>query len=160
MRPVAYRSQRYLRSDHISHAGFCQGQGQFFNFTQPAMYSDGEAHDAPQTQRKIPPASSMLWVRNLRRFIGSGAGLGSEALMGSYSFLSISFSFVISINYYFITYIHYYAILQNLKQKESCLTFLKISRRKALKLVQSPVSTRRHVKQLIFSLFIVIIMHV
>nr|KYP58058.1 Pentatricopeptide repeat-containing protein At4g22765 family [Cajanus cajan] len=41
--------------------------------------SDGEAHDAPQ--RKIPPASSMLWVRNLRRFIGSGAGLGSEALM-------------------------------------------------------------------------------
>ncbi|XP_025611511.1 probable serine/threonine-protein phosphatase 2A regulatory subunit B'' subunit TON2 isoform X2 [Arachis hypogaea] len=41
--------------------------------------SDGEAHDPPQ--RKIPPASSMLWVRNLRRFIGSGAGLGSEALM-------------------------------------------------------------------------------
>ena len=26
----------------------------------------------------------MLWVRNLRRFIGSGAGLGSEALMGIY----------------------------------------------------------------------------
>ncbi|CAJ2634363.1 unnamed protein product [Trifolium pratense] len=45
------------------------------------MYSDGETHDAPQSQRKIPPASSMLWVRNLRRFIGSGAGLGSEALM-------------------------------------------------------------------------------
>ncbi|KAG6437501.1 hypothetical protein SASPL_102419 [Salvia splendens] len=39
--------------------------------------SDGEA----STQRKIPAASSMLWVRNLRRFIGSGAGLGSEALM-------------------------------------------------------------------------------
>ncbi|CAJ1941062.1 unnamed protein product [Sphenostylis stenocarpa] len=45
--------------------------------------SDGETHDA--AHRKIPPASSMLWVRNLRRFIGSGAGLGSEALMGQYS---------------------------------------------------------------------------
>lgn len=112
------------------------------------MYSDGEAHEGPQTQRKIPPASSMLWVRNLRRFIGSGAGLGSEALMGSYSFLSF---FVISINYFFITYIHYcHIISQNLKQKESCLIFLKISRRKVLKLVQFPVSTRRHVKQLIF----------
>ncbi|KAF8392558.1 hypothetical protein HHK36_022903 [Tetracentron sinense] len=42
--------------------------------------SDGESHEA--VSRKIPPASSMLWVRNLRRFIGSGAGLGSEALMG------------------------------------------------------------------------------
>ncbi|GJT42399.1 probable serine/threonine-protein phosphatase 2A regulatory subunit B'' subunit TON2 [Tanacetum coccineum] len=42
--------------------------------------SDGESHDA-SSARKIPPASSMLWVRNLRRFIGSGAGLGSEALM-------------------------------------------------------------------------------
>ncbi|PQQ06341.1 putative serine/threonine-protein phosphatase 2A regulatory subunit B subunit TON2 [Prunus yedoensis var. nudiflora] len=42
--------------------------------------SDGEGgHEA--AQRKIPPASSMLWVRNLRRFIGSGTGLGSEALM-------------------------------------------------------------------------------
>ncbi|KAH8495091.1 hypothetical protein H0E87_018322 [Populus deltoides] len=41
--------------------------------------SDGESHEA--AQRRIPPASSMLWVRNLRRFIGSGAGLGSEALM-------------------------------------------------------------------------------
>ncbi|KAK6121576.1 hypothetical protein DH2020_044680 [Rehmannia glutinosa] len=39
--------------------------------------SDGEA----SAQRKIPAASSMLWVRNLRRYIGSGAGLGSEALM-------------------------------------------------------------------------------
>ncbi|KAK4382716.1 putative serine/threonine-protein phosphatase 2A regulatory subunit B'' subunit TON2 [Sesamum angolense] len=39
--------------------------------------SDGEA----SAQRKIPSASSMLWVRNLRRYIGSGAGLGSEALM-------------------------------------------------------------------------------
>lgn len=45
--------------------------------------SDGEGHEVPG-QRKIPPASSMLWVRNLRRFIGSGAGLGSEALMGQY----------------------------------------------------------------------------
>ncbi|KAG8650954.1 hypothetical protein MANES_07G083301v8 [Manihot esculenta] len=46
------------------------------------MYSgsiDGESHEA--AQRKIPPASSMLWVRNLRRYIGSGVGLGSEALM-------------------------------------------------------------------------------
>ncbi|KAG8636589.1 hypothetical protein MANES_15G015000v8 [Manihot esculenta] len=46
------------------------------------MYSgsvDGESHET--AQRKIPPASSMLWVRNLRRYIGSGAGLGSEALM-------------------------------------------------------------------------------
>ncbi|GLT99173.1 hypothetical protein SLE2022_166310 [Rubroshorea leprosula] len=42
--------------------------------------SDGESHEAA-SQRKIPPASSMLWVRNLRRYIGSGAGLGSEALM-------------------------------------------------------------------------------
>ncbi|KAG5628198.1 hypothetical protein H5410_013416 [Solanum commersonii] len=42
--------------------------------------SDGEGPDAP-AQRKIPPPSSMLWVRNLRRYIGSGAGLGSEALM-------------------------------------------------------------------------------
>ncbi|KAJ4908153.1 putative serine/threonine-protein phosphatase 2A regulatory subunit B'' subunit TON2 [Raphanus sativus] len=42
--------------------------------------SDGESHDT-SNQRRIPPASSMLWVRNLRRYIGSGAGLGSEALM-------------------------------------------------------------------------------
>lgn len=47
--------------------------------------SDGESHDT-STQRKIPPASSMLWVRNLRRYIGSGAGLGSEALMGKILF--------------------------------------------------------------------------
>ncbi|GAA0146628.1 protein phosphatase [Lithospermum erythrorhizon] len=46
--------------------------------------SDGESHEASSTTttlRKIPPPSSMLWVRNLRRFIGSAAGLGSEALM-------------------------------------------------------------------------------
>ncbi|CAL5337836.1 unnamed protein product [Camellia sinensis] len=42
--------------------------------------SDGEGHEA-SAPRKIPPPSSMLWVRNLRRYIGSGAGLGSEALM-------------------------------------------------------------------------------
>ncbi|XP_028547862.1 probable serine/threonine-protein phosphatase 2A regulatory subunit B'' subunit TON2 [Dendrobium catenatum] len=42
--------------------------------------SDGEgAPDA--VPKKIPPASSMPWVRNLRRFIGSGTGLGSEARM-------------------------------------------------------------------------------
>ncbi|KMZ63103.1 hypothetical protein ZOSMA_427G00010 [Zostera marina] len=45
--------------------------------------SDGEGagngHDL--IGKKIPPASSMPWVRNLRRFVGSGAGLGSEALM-------------------------------------------------------------------------------
>ncbi|KAI0510774.1 hypothetical protein KFK09_011383 [Dendrobium nobile] len=42
--------------------------------------SDGEgASDA--VPKKIPPASSMPWVRNLRRFIGSGTGLGSEARM-------------------------------------------------------------------------------
>lgn len=39
---------------------------------------DGEA----SASKKIPPATSMLWVRNLRRFIGFGTGLGSEALMG------------------------------------------------------------------------------
>lgn len=48
--------------------------------------SDGEGHEPGGPARKIPPASSMLWVRNLRRYIGSGAGLGSEALMGWYSF--------------------------------------------------------------------------
>ncbi|GMJ14067.1 TONNEAU 2, FASS 1, EMBRYO DEFECTIVE 40, GORDO [Hibiscus trionum] len=42
--------------------------------------SDGESHDAA-TERNTPPASSTLWVRNLRRYIGSGAGLGSEASM-------------------------------------------------------------------------------
>ncbi|XP_024022608.1 probable serine/threonine-protein phosphatase 2A regulatory subunit B'' subunit TON2 [Morus notabilis] len=45
--------------------------------------SDGESHEAvaAAAQRKIPPASSMPWVRNLRRYIGSGVGLGPEALM-------------------------------------------------------------------------------
>ncbi|KAF7145707.1 hypothetical protein RHSIM_Rhsim04G0218600 [Rhododendron simsii] len=42
--------------------------------------SDGEGHES-SAPRKIPPPSSMLWVRNLRRYIGNGAGLGSEALM-------------------------------------------------------------------------------
>lgn len=54
--------------------------------------SDGESHEA--AQRKIPPASSMLWVRNLRRFIGSGTGLGSEALMGN--LLSLILKFLLS----------------------------------------------------------------
>lgn len=57
--------------------------------------SDGEGagngHDL--IGKKIPPASSMPWVRNLRRFVGSGAGLGSEALMGQFLVLfSIFFS--------------------------------------------------------------------
>ncbi|OAY76032.1 putative serine/threonine-protein phosphatase 2A regulatory subunit B subunit TON2, partial [Ananas comosus] len=45
--------------------------------------SEGEGgHDAAAAApKKIPAASSMPWVRNLRRFVGSGAGLGSEALM-------------------------------------------------------------------------------
>ncbi|CAH2041975.1 unnamed protein product [Thlaspi arvense] len=47
------------------------------------MYSGSSAGDGHEASaaRKIPPPSSMLWVRNLRRYIGSGAGLGSEALM-------------------------------------------------------------------------------
>ncbi|XP_074583954.1 putative serine/threonine-protein phosphatase 2A regulatory subunit B'' subunit TON2 [Curcuma longa] len=40
--------------------------------------SGGHEAAAP---KKIPSASSMPWVRNLRRYVGSGAGLGSEALM-------------------------------------------------------------------------------
>ncbi|KAG5554968.1 hypothetical protein RHGRI_012495 [Rhododendron griersonianum] len=43
--------------------------------------SDGEGHESSSAPRKIPPPASMLWVRNLRRYIGTGAGLGSEALM-------------------------------------------------------------------------------
>jgi hypothetical protein len=53
--------------------------------------SDGESHEA--AQRKIPPATSMLWARNLRRFIGSGAGLGSEALMGPFLLALADFDF-------------------------------------------------------------------
>lgn len=49
--------------------------------------SDGESHEAA-AQRKIPPASSMPWVRNLRRYIGSGVGLGPEALMGMHNSMS------------------------------------------------------------------------
>ncbi|KAI3799595.1 hypothetical protein L1987_34894 [Smallanthus sonchifolius] len=45
--------------------------------------SDGEGNDVSSVaSRKILPASSMTWVRNLLRYIGSGAGLGSETLMG------------------------------------------------------------------------------
>lgn len=43
---------------------------------------DGASSAAGGGGRRIPPASSMPWVRNLRRFVGTGAGLGSEALMG------------------------------------------------------------------------------
>ena len=102
--------------------------------------SDGESHDAPQSQRKIPPASSMLWVRNLRRFIGSGAGLGSEALMGP--------------SVFFVSLLHFLILLpnpnpfplsQSLKLREFCSTFLRKSRRKPPKLLQFPLSTRRHV---------------
>uniref|UniRef100_A0A0E0KYI7 EF-hand domain-containing protein n=1 Tax=Oryza punctata TaxID=4537 RepID=A0A0E0KYI7_ORYPU len=42
---------------------------------------DGASSAAGGGGRRIPPASSMPWVRNLRRFVGTGAGLGSEALM-------------------------------------------------------------------------------
>ncbi|KAL7178097.1 hypothetical protein ACSBR2_031283 [Camellia fascicularis] len=48
-----------------------------------AKYSvsiDGQDHEALHP-RKIPPSASLLWARNLRHYIGSGAGLGSEALM-------------------------------------------------------------------------------
>ncbi|GLJ45903.1 hypothetical protein SUGI_0966330 [Cryptomeria japonica] len=41
--------------------------------------SDGEGNDG--LLKKISQASSMPWVRNLRRYIGTEAGLGSEALM-------------------------------------------------------------------------------
>jgi len=41
--------------------------------------SDGEGHEG--LSKKMSQASSMPWARNLRRYIGSGAGLGSEALM-------------------------------------------------------------------------------
>ncbi|CAL5383602.1 unnamed protein product [Camellia sinensis] len=47
------------------------------------MYSvsiDGQDHEALHP-RKIPPSSSLLWARNRHHYIGSGAGLGSEALM-------------------------------------------------------------------------------
>ncbi|MBA0570882.1 hypothetical protein Golob_004485 [Gossypium lobatum] len=79
--------------------------------------SDGESHEAA-TQRKIPPVSSMLWVRNLRRYIGSGAGLGSEALMGP------------------------------LKRRGSCLIYLKKSNRKAPKLKPEEGSISHRVQKL------------
>eukprot|EP00252_Welwitschia_mirabilis_P017164 TRINITY_DN38080_c0_g1_i1.p1 TRINITY_DN38080_c0_g1~~TRINITY_DN38080_c0_g1_i1.p1 ORF type:complete len:482 (+),score=110.92 TRINITY_DN38080_c0_g1_i1:173-1618(+) len=41
--------------------------------------SDGEGHEG--ISRRISQASAMPWARNLRRYIGSGTGLGSEALM-------------------------------------------------------------------------------
>ena len=42
----------------------------------------GDEASSAAAGRRIPPASSMSGVRNLRRFVGMGAGLGSEALMG------------------------------------------------------------------------------
>ncbi|XP_051145918.1 probable serine/threonine-protein phosphatase 2A regulatory subunit B'' subunit TON2 isoform X2 [Andrographis paniculata] len=41
--------------------------------------SDGEA----AALKKIPASAAMLWIRNLRRFIGSGTGLGYEAIIES-----------------------------------------------------------------------------
>ncbi|KAL0315080.1 UNVERIFIED_CONTAM: putative serine/threonine-protein phosphatase 2A regulatory subunit B'' subunit TON2 [Sesamum calycinum] len=76
--------------------------------------SDGEA----SAQRKIPSASSMLWVRNLRRYIGSGAGLGSEALMG---------------------------ITRD--QKNFAGIFLRRSNKRAQKLAPFQASTRRNLKK-------------
>lgn len=32
--------------------------------------------------QKGPPPSSMLWVEQLRKYVGSGEGLGSEAATG------------------------------------------------------------------------------
>lgn len=63
------------------------------------MYGGGASdceggHDGAQT--KFQPASAMPWVRNLRRFIGSGSGLGSEALMGQCFLLAVTFEEVIN----------------------------------------------------------------
>lgn len=104
--------------------------------------SDGESHDAPQNQRKIPPASSMLWVRNLRRFIGSGAGLGSEALMGPSLFFAPLFHLFFLPNPNHTSF----PLSQSLKLREFCSTFLRKSRRKPPKLLQFPLSTRRNLK--------------
>ena len=38
--------------------------------------SNGDSQDSSSS------SSSMLWVRNLKKYVGSGNGLGSEALMG------------------------------------------------------------------------------
>ncbi|MBA0801497.1 hypothetical protein Gohar_011861 [Gossypium harknessii] len=45
--------------------------------------SDGDGHKAA-TQRKIPPVRRCFGPQNLPRYIGTGAGLGSEALMSTY----------------------------------------------------------------------------
>lgn len=50
-------------------------------YSGPSDGEDGGGYEAA-APKKIPSASSMPWVRNLRRYVGSGAGLGSEALMG------------------------------------------------------------------------------
>ncbi|KAG6491523.1 hypothetical protein ZIOFF_046455 [Zingiber officinale] len=49
-------------------------------YSGPSDGEGGGCHEAA-APKKIPSASSMPWVRNLRRYVGSGAGLGSEALM-------------------------------------------------------------------------------
>lgn len=56
------------------------------------MYTNGSRDGDEASSKSTPPASSMLWVRNLRRFIGSGAGLGSEALMGIYTHIHMYYT--------------------------------------------------------------------
>ncbi|KAG6488435.1 hypothetical protein ZIOFF_049678 [Zingiber officinale] len=92
----------------------------------------GGGHEAA-APKKIPSASSMPWVRNLRRYVGSGAGLGSEALMGH-----ITKRCCLNNHYN----------LQSWKRKGYCLKFSKSGNRKMLKLAKSLVSTKRHVSPL------------
>ncbi|OAE31055.1 hypothetical protein AXG93_4031s1050 [Marchantia polymorpha subsp. ruderalis] len=40
----------------------------------------GSRHGNGDSSDKSPPASTMLWAEQLRKYVGSGAGLGSEAL--------------------------------------------------------------------------------
>eukprot|EP00249_Psilotum_nudum_P016465 c25839_g1_i1 orf=428-1771(+) len=47
--------------------------------TMQGFGGDGESLDS--LSKKIAGASSMPWARNLRKYVGSGAGLGSEALI-------------------------------------------------------------------------------
>lgn len=42
----------------------------------------GSRHGNGDSSDKSPPASTMLWAEQLRKYVGSGAGLGSEALTG------------------------------------------------------------------------------
>ncbi|MCO5610257.1 hypothetical protein L7F22_064493 [Adiantum nelumboides] len=41
----------------------------------------GTTNNAETRDTQNLPTSSMLWVRNLKKYVGSGTGLGSEALM-------------------------------------------------------------------------------